>query len=66
MKRVQLVETPERVLFRIFLSEHVFHEYPVPKGTILAEELLLFAHRVEARNDAAATHPLHVSPSGKN
>lgn len=56
MQRVQYQETSEKVFFRVFLSEHLFHEYPVPKNTTLAEDLKYFADRVEARNEAKATH----------
>ena len=58
MQRVQLVETPETVFFRVFLGEHLYHEYPVPRNTTLGEELKNFADRVEARNAAKATHQL--------
>jgi hypothetical protein len=58
MQRVQFVETPETVFFRVFLGEHQYHEYPVPMNTTLAEELKNFADRVEARNAAKATHRL--------
>jgi hypothetical protein len=56
MQRVQYVETPGTVFFRVFLGEHQYHEYPIPMNTTLAEELKNFADRVEARNAAKATH----------
>jgi hypothetical protein len=56
MQRVQFVETPETIFFRVFLGEHQYHEYPVPKGTTLATELKIFADRAEAQNAAKATH----------
>jgi hypothetical protein len=65
MKWVQYVETEEAVSLRIFLSERLFHEYPVPKDTTLAAELKAFGDRVEARNLAKATHSLPENPSGK-
>jgi hypothetical protein len=66
MKRVQYVETPENVFFRVFLSDHLFHEYPVPVNTTLAAELKLFGDRVEARNLAKATHQPRDIPGRKN
>jgi hypothetical protein len=66
MKRVQYVETPETAYFRVFLSDHLFHEYPVPLNTTLGAELKEFGDRVEARNAAKATHPLSGSPDRKN
>jgi hypothetical protein len=56
MQRVQYVETPDTVYFRVFLSDRLFHEYPVPRDTTLGTELKLFGDRVEARNMAKATH----------
>src|ERR1700730_14938839 len=55
MKRVQYVETPESLYFRVFL-------YPVERMTTLGDELKLFADRVEARNAAKATHQLSGTP----
>lgn len=63
MQRVQYVETPENVFFRVYLSDRLFHEYPVPRNTTLAVELKEFGDRVEARNMAKATHQ---SPGTKN
>jgi hypothetical protein len=58
MQRVQYLETGGKVFFRVFLSDHLFHEYPVPTNTTLSEELKYFADRIEARNAAKATHQL--------
>jgi hypothetical protein len=66
MTRVQYVETPENIFFRVFLSEHLYHEYPVPKGTTLADDLKYFGDRVEARNLAKATHQPPDNPSGRH
>jgi hypothetical protein len=55
MQRVQYVETPETGYFRVFLGEHLYHEYPVPRNTTLGVELKEFGDRVEARNLAKAT-----------
>lgn len=66
MKRVQHVETPENVFFRVFLSDHLFHEYPVPANTTLAADLKMFADRAEARNLAKATHQPPDTRSRKN
>jgi hypothetical protein len=66
MRYVQLLETAEEVFLRISIGEHVFHDYPVPKNTTLAEELRLFADRVAARQEAKVTHQPPDSPSGKN
>lgn len=65
MKWVQYVETEKAVSFRIFLSDRLYHEYPVPKGTTLATELKAFGDRVQARNAAKATHSPPENPSGK-
>jgi hypothetical protein len=65
MKWVQYGENEETVFFRVFLSDRVFHEYPVPKNTTLATELKAFGDRVEARNLAKVTNPQPDSPSGK-
>jgi hypothetical protein len=65
MKWVQYSESAEAVFFRIFLSDRLYHEYPVPKGTTLAAELKAFGDRVEARNLSKATHSPPESPSGK-
>lgn len=56
MCRVQYSETPETLFFRVFLSEHLYHEYELPRRTDLAEELMAFADRWEARQEAKATH----------
>lgn len=55
MQRVQYVETPEMGYFRVFIGEHLYHEYPVPRDTTLGVELQEFGDRVEARNMAKAT-----------
>lgn len=66
MQRVQYVETPETLYFRVFLGEHQYHEYPVARDTNLGVELKAFADRIEARNAAKATHQPLNSPSGKH
>lgn len=66
MRWVQYAENEEKVFFRIFLADRVYHEYAVPKGTTLATELKAFGDRVEARNLAKATHQPPDSPSGKS
>jgi hypothetical protein len=65
MERVQYVEHENEVFFRVYMNDRVSHDYPVPKGTVLADELKLLADRVEARNLAKATHRSSDSPSGK-
>jgi hypothetical protein len=65
MRFVQYFETEENVYFRVFVGEHLYHEYPVPKNTTLAAELQHFADRVAARQEARVTHPPYDSPSGK-
>ena len=64
--RVQFVETPTDIFFRIYMNERIYHEYPVPKRTTMADELKLFADRVEARNWGKATNQPPDSPAGKN
>jgi hypothetical protein len=66
IQRVQYVETPETIFFRVFLSDHLYHEYPVPRDTTLGVELKAFADRAEARNAAKATHQLPDNPARKN
>jgi hypothetical protein len=58
MVRVQMVETPEELIFRVYMNDRVSHDYPVPRGTDLADELKLLTDRFEARNLAKATNPL--------
>jgi hypothetical protein len=64
--RVQYIQNPETVYFRIFVSDRIYHEYPIDRDTSLAEELMRFADRAEARNLAKTTHQPPDSPSGKN
>lgn len=67
MRYVQLLETGEEVFLRIAIGEHgVFHDYPVPRNTTLAEDLRFLADRVAARQEAKVTHQPPDSPSGKN
>jgi hypothetical protein len=65
IERVQIVETAEEVLFRVYMNDRISHDYPVPKGTVLADELRVLADRMEARNSAKATHPSPVAQKGK-
>lgn len=62
MNYVQLLETTEDVWLRISIGGHgLFHEYPVPKATTLAEDLRLLADRVAARHEAkVANAPLGI------
>ncbi len=39
IERVQIVETAEEVFFRVYMNDRISHDYPVPKGTVLADEL---------------------------
>jgi hypothetical protein len=58
MTFVQLLETKEEVWLGISIGDHgVFHDYPVPKGTTLAEDLRFLSDRVAARQEAKVTHP---------
>jgi hypothetical protein len=57
MVRVQMAVSEEEIIFRIYMNDHIYHGYPVPKGTNLHGELKLLADRLEARNLAKATHP---------
>jgi hypothetical protein len=66
MVRVQMVETAEELILRIYMIQYVSHDYPVPKGTVLADELKRFADRAEAHNSAKATHQPPDSRSGKS
>jgi hypothetical protein len=57
IERVQIIETAKDVFFRVYMNDRISHDYPVPKGTVLANELRMLADRMEARNSAKATHP---------
>jgi hypothetical protein len=57
IERVQIVETAEEVFFCVYMNDRISHDYPVPKGTVLADELRMMADRMEACNSAKATHP---------
>ena len=43
IERVQIVETAEEVFFRVYMNDRISHDYPVPKGTVLADELRMMA-----------------------
>jgi hypothetical protein len=64
IERVQIVETAEEVFFRVYMNDRISHDYPVPKGTVLADELRMMADRMEARS-AKATHPSPDIQKGK-
>jgi hypothetical protein len=67
MNYVQLSETEEMVWLRISIGEHgLFHDYPVPKDTTLAEDLRFLADRVAARQEAKVTHSPPDSPKGRH
>jgi hypothetical protein len=66
MRFVQYIERAGDVFFRVSVAQGVFHDYPVPKNTTLAEELRLFADRMAARQEAKVTHSPPGSPSGKH
>jgi hypothetical protein len=65
MVRVQMVETAEELIFRVYMNDRISHDYPVPKGTNLSTELKLLADRMEARNLAKLTNPSPGIPGGK-
>lgn len=66
MHHVQFYETPETEFFRIFLSAGLYHEYPVPRNTTLGQILKEMADKVEAQNEAKATHLQSGSPDRTN
>jgi hypothetical protein len=67
MNFVQLRETEEEVWLRISIGEHgLFHDYPVPKSTTLADDLRFLADRVAARQEASVTHPQSGNPERKH
>jgi len=67
MNYVQLLETKEEVWLRISIGDHgLFHDYPVPKNTTLAEDLRFLADRVSARQEAKVTNPQSGSPERKH
>ncbi|OCK59766.1 hypothetical protein [Bradyrhizobium sp. LMTR 3] len=65
IERVEIVETAGEVLFRVHMNDRISHDYPVPKGTVLADELRMLADRMKARNSAKATHPSPDAQKGK-
>ena len=65
IERVQIVETAGEVFFRVYMNDRISHDYPVPKGTVLADELRMMADRMEVRNSAKATHPSPDIQKGK-
>ena len=65
MVRVQMVETAQELFFRVYMNERVSHDYPVPKGTNLADELKLLSDRMSDRNLAKATYQPLDSPLGR-
>jgi hypothetical protein len=65
MERVQIVETVGELIFRVYMNHRVSHDYPIPKGTVLANELKIFADRAEAHNSARATHRTPDSPPNR-
>jgi len=65
IERVQIVETAEEEFFRVYMNDRISHDYPVPKGTVLADELRMMADRMEARNSAKATRPSPDIQKGK-
>jgi hypothetical protein len=66
MRYVQLLERAEDIFFRVSVAEGVFHDYPVPKNTTLAEDLRFLCDRVAARQEAKVTHSPPDNPSGKH
>jgi len=67
MHYVQLLQNEEEVCLRISVGEHgVFHDYPVPANTTLANDLKFLADRVAARQEAQVTHSQFDSPARKN
>jgi hypothetical protein len=65
IERMQIVETEEEVFFRVYMNDRISHDYQVPKGTVLADELRMMADRMEARNSAKATRPSPDIQKGK-
>ena len=65
IERVQIVETAEQVFFCVYMNDRISHDYSVPKGTVLADELRMLADRMDARNSAKATHPSPDVQKGK-
>ena len=67
MSFVQLLEKEEEVWLRISIGEHgLFHDYPVPNHTTLAEDLRFLSDRVAARQEAKVTHPQSGNPEHKH
>jgi hypothetical protein len=66
MERVQIVSQDKEIFFRVYMNDRLSHEYPVPKGSYLADELKLLGDRAEAQNLAKATHRPHDGPLGKH
>jgi hypothetical protein len=67
MNFVQLLERENEVWLRISIGEHgLFHDYPVPNGTTLADDLRFLADRVAARQEAKVTNPQSDDPARRN
>jgi hypothetical protein len=67
MNYVQLLETKEEVWLRISIGEHgLFHDYPVPINTTLAEDLRFLATRVAARQEVKVTNPQPGNPDRRH
>jgi hypothetical protein len=66
MTRVQYVQTQEAVFFRVFLTDHLFHEYQVPRNTTLATALREMVDREELRLQAKATYQQPGNPGNKH
>lgn len=67
MNSVQLIETEAEIRLRISIGDQgLFHDYPVPKNTSLAEDLRFLADRVGAREEAELTHAQFVTLTSKN
>src|ERR1700730_18483821 len=56
MMRVQIVSREKEISFRVYMNDRFSHDYPVPKGTYLSDELKLLGDRAAAYNLAVATH----------
>jgi|SRR5580704_839017 hypothetical protein len=47
LERVQFVSHDKEILFRVYMNDRFSHEYAVPKGTYIAEELKFLGDRAE-------------------
>jgi hypothetical protein len=64
-ERVQIVPHEKEIFFRVYMNDRLSHQYPVRRGSYLADELKLLGDRAQAHNLAKASHRPPDGPLGK-